>query len=56
MHLQFSVAVGSKQMKHAGQAMHETGVPVVCWSDTSVSGTATYVSLRREPLSQGRAY
>lgn len=45
----FSVSdatVGSEQIKHAGQAMHEPGIPVVCRSDTSVSGAATYVSLQ----------
>lgn len=36
----FSVdaTVGSEQIKRAGQAMHESGVPVVCRSDTCVSG------------------
>lgn len=35
--------VGSEQIKRAGQAMHESGIPVVCKSDTCVSGTATCV-------------
>lgn len=36
--------VGSEQIKHADEAMHEPGIPVVCSSDTSVSGTTAYVS------------
>ncbi len=40
------VTVGSEQIKHASQAMHEPGIPVVCRSDTSVSGAATYASPR----------
>lgn len=38
--MQFSASdtsVGSEQIKHVGQAMHEPGVPVVCWRDTSVA-------------------
>lgn len=43
---------GSEQIKHADEAMHEPGIPVVCSSDTSVSGTTAYVSLS---LSRGYA-
>lgn len=44
-------------IEHAGQVMHEAGIPVVCWSDTSVSGSATYVSQQMrvfgDPFLQG---
>lgn len=30
----FNVSVDSEQMKHSGQVTHESGVPVVCCSDT----------------------